>query len=413
VRLRGSTNSSARKYTIQINSGALYFNSSIAGSTVPTADIYANGSAVGGTGVWVANLDVMTGGVSAGAIPINLDSNPENAVGSFTILGDVVHSPGSFIRMDIIPDTAIFNGINSDLIVQNGVGNTYDVTGANLRISSTDVNRVITPGTYTIVDSDEAIIGFNSLGTVGVQFNANTPDTGDFLATGSGSNYEGSVFTNFFTTPGLANGNTNLVMDVDYDFASLPGLSPTESALGGALDTLALRAGTGRLGLGEQDLISALALSDLDSVQASLTGLSPESGVAMVAGVINSNCRIHRMLQDHLAHVRGNSGSVTMSNPEPIANSDGKGGMTYSQPQQQSSSSRGTFWGSVSYDEQDYNGTDRRSDFEGDTQAITAGFDYRVSPMFVIGGLIDGSRSDFGTGMDPTPPDWIYGLFGK
>lgn len=401
--------------TIQINSGALYFNSAIAGSTFPTAEIIANGTAVGGTGVWVANLDVITGGVSAGAIPINLDSDPENAVGTFTILGDVVHSPGSFIRMDIIPDTAILNGINSDLIVQNGVGNTYDVTGANLRISSTDVNRVITPGIYTIVDSDEAIIGFNSLGTVGVQSNANIPDTG-FLATGSGSNYVDSVFTNFFTTPGLADGNTDLVMDVNYDFSSLPGLSPTESALGGALDTLALRAGTGTLGLAEQDLIAALAFSDLDSVQASLTGLSPESGGAMVAGVINSNYRIHRMLQDHLAQVR-NSGSVTMTTPEPVANNDGKGGMTYSQPQEQSTASRSTFWGAVSYDEQDYNGSDRRSDFEGETQAITAGFDYRVSPMFVIGGLLDGSRSDFDNRSGSSEIDsmraGIYGTYGE
>lgn len=76
------------------------------------------------------------------------------------------------------------------------MGNTYDVTGADLRISSTDVNRVITPGTYTIVDSGEPIVGFNSCGTVGVQFNANTPDIGQFQAVGSGPNYLNSVFTN-------------------------------------------------------------------------------------------------------------------------------------------------------------------------------------------------------------------------
>lgn len=158
------------------------------------------------------------------------------------------------------------------------------------------MNRVITPGTYTIVDSAEPIVGFNSLGTVGVQFNANTPDTGQFLAAGSGPDYRNSVFTNFFATPELANANTNLVMDVDYAFASLPGLTPSESALGAALDTLALRAGTGTLGLAEQDLISALALSDLGSVQASLAGLSPESSVALVASVINSNYRVNAEL---------------------------------------------------------------------------------------------------------------------
>jgi uncharacterized protein YhjY with autotransporter beta-barrel domain len=404
--------------TIQINSGALYFNSDIAGATVPSALINANGSAVGGTGMWLADLNVITGGVSAGAIPINLDANPENAVGSFTIAGDVTHSPGSFIRMDIIPDTVINDGINSDLIVQTGVGNTYDVTGTDLRISSTDVNRVITPGTYTIVDSAEPISGFNNFGNVGVQFNANTPDTGQFLAGGSGANYTDSVFTNFFLTPGLADGNTNLVMDVNYAFANLPGLTMTESALGGALDTLALRAGTATLGLPEQDLISALALSDLGLVQDSLAGLSPESGVALMMGVVNGNYRIHRMLQDHLAQVR-NSGNVTMSTSEAIVTDGGKGGMTYSQPQaQQSYISRGTFWGSVSYDDVDYEDGRFGNDFDGDTGAITAGFDYRVSPMFVIGGLLDGSRSDFdsrggGSSEIDSFRAGIYGTYGE
>ena len=405
--------------TIQINSGALYFNSDIAGLTVPTAVINANGAAVGGTGLWLADLNVITGGVSAGAIPINLDLNPENAVGSFNIVGDVVHSPGSFIRMDIIPDTVINNGINSDLIVQTGAGNTYDVTGANLRISSTDVNRVITPGTYTIVDSAEPIVGFNSLGTVGVQFNANTPDIGQFQATGSGANYLDSVFTNFFVNPELANGNTDLVMDVDYAFATLPGLSATESSLGGALDTLALQAGTGTLGLAEQDLIAALAFSDLESVQASLAGLSPESSVALVTSVINSNYRIHRMLQDHLAHVRNSGGGTRSVTEAPAPVADSKGGMTYSQPQQQqeSYSNRGNFWGSVSYDDVDYEDGISDNEFDGETGALTVGFDYRVSPMFVIGGLLDGSRSDFDTrGGGSSEIDslraGIYGTFG-
>lgn len=405
--------------TIQINSGALYFNSNIAGATVPRALINANGTAVGGTGTWLADLNVITGGVSAGAIPINLDANPENAVGTFTIVGDVVHSTGSFIRMDIIPDTVISNGINSDLIVQTGVGNTYDVTGANLRISTTDVNRVITPGTYTIVNSAEQIVGFNSLGTVGVQFNANTVDTGQFIAAGSGPNYLDSVFTNFFVTPGLADANTNLVMDVDYMFANLPGLTPTEAALGGALDALALQAGTGTLGLAEQDLIAALALSDLGSVQASLAGLSPESSVALVTSVINSNYRIHRMVQDHLAMVRDNSSTVTMTTPEAPVSDGGKGGMTY-QPQQQrqeSFTSRGNFWGSVSYDDVDYEDDISNNEFDGETGALTVGFDYRVSPMFVIGGLLDGSRSDFDTrGGGSSEIDslraGIYGTFG-
>ena len=405
--------------TIQINSGALYFNSDIAGATVPRALINANGAAVGGTGLWLADLNVITGGFSAGAIPINLDSNPRNSVGTVIIDGDVMHSPGSFIRMDIIPDTVISNGINSDLIVQTGAGNTYNVTGANLRISTTDVNRVITPGTYTVVNSAEQIVGFNSLGNVGVQFNANTADTGQFLAVGSGLNYLDSVFTNFFVSPELANGNTDLRIDVDYRFANLPGLTPTEAALGGALDTLALRAGTGTLGLAEQDLIAALALSDLGSVQASLAGLSPESSVALVTSVINSNYRIHRMVQDHLAMVRDNSGTVTMTTTEAPVSDGAKGGMTYQpQQQQQSFTSSGNFWGSVSYDDVDYEDDLSNNEFDGETSAITAGFDYRVSPMFILGVLLDGSRSDFDSrGSGSSEIDslraGIYGTYGE
>lgn len=402
---------------IQINSGALYFNSDIAGATVPSAVINANGAAVGGTGLWLAGLNVITGGFSAGAIPINLDSNPQNSVGTVTIAGDVSHSPGSFIRMDMIPDTAISNGINSDLIIQAGAGNTYDVSGANLRVSSTDVNRLITPGTYTIVNSTEAIVGFGSFGAAGVQFNANIPDNGQFLAAGTGADYRDSVFTNFFLTPQLADANTNLVMLVDYGFATLPGLTPTESALGGALDTLALRAGTGTLGLAEQDLISALALSDLGSVQASLAGLSPESSVAMVTGTINGNYRIHRMVQDHLAFVR-DAGTVTVSTPGAPVSDGAKGGLAYSHPQQeQSFTSRGNFWGSVSYDDMDYEDDLSNNELDGETGALTAGFDYRVSPMFVIGGLLDGSRSDFdsrggGSSEIDSLRAGIYGTFG-
>ncbi len=405
--------------TIQINSGALYINADIAGATGPKAVINANGAAVGGTGEWFADLNVLSGGLSAGAIPINLDSNPANSVGAVAIYGDVVHSPGSFIRQDIVPDTVINDGINSDIIEQIGAGNTYNVSGANLRIASTDLDRVITPGTYIIVDSDEPIIGFNNFGTVGVQFNNNTVDTGSFTASGGGPNFTNSVFTNFFAAPSLADGNTNLVLGVNYNFAALPGLTANEVALAAALDTAALRAGTGTLGLDEQDLIAALAFSDLGTVQDTFQGLNPESSISLTMGVVNSNYRIHRMVQDHLAMMRANSGTVTMSTPGPVmSEKGGKGGMTYSPPvEEQSYASRGSFWGSFSYDEVDYEGRTRADDFDGDTRAITAGFDYRVSPMFLIGGLIDGSRSDFdyrgGSSEIDSLRGGVYGTYGE
>jgi len=409
---------------IEITGGGLYINADVVGSTSflptlsatvaqavsPLATINANGTALGGTGLWNANVNINSGGISAGAIPINLDSNPENAVGGLSIAGNVVHQPGSFIRVDIIPDTVISPGINSDLITQLGAGNTYNVTGANLRLSPTTPSRVITPGTYTLIDSAEPIVGFGSLGTLGIQFNNNTPDSG-FTATGSGPNYQNSVLTNFFATPGLADGGTNLVLGIDYGFGSLPGLSRNQSAVGTALDTLALQAGTGSLGAQEQDLIAALALSDLSAVQASLAALSPQASLALAVGIVNSNYRIHQMVQDRLAMMR--SPSETMTTPAPAM--DAKGGMIPAEPIR--SSTANSVWGSLSYDWQDFEDGNSGNDFDGDTGAITLGYDYRVSPLFLIGGLLDGSQSDFDDSSGDSDIDTfrvaVYGTYGE
>jgi hypothetical protein len=193
---------------------------------------------------------VTAGGISAGAIPINLNANPVNAVGQVNILGDVDHSPGSFIRFDVVPQ-----GGPSDLIVQTGVGNTYDVTGANLRISATSNNRVISNGTYTLVDSQEVITGVGT-GTLGMQFNPNV-NGADTLFQGSEifdvNPVTSTVLTNFFTTVGTENVGTNLVININHDFSNLPGLTPNEAAFGAALD-----ASTNSPNPITQDFISAL-----------------------------------------------------------------------------------------------------------------------------------------------------------
>lgn len=401
--------------TINIDGGGLYINADVFSQTGGTATINANGAALGGTGEWFADVNVLSGGISAGAIPINLDSNPNNSVGAVAIYGDVVHSPGSFIRFDVVPDAPIIDGINSDIIEQIGAGVSYDVTGANLRISPTDINKVITPGQYILVDSDTPIIGANSLGTIGIQFNDNVPDTGIFTPTGSGPNYLGSVLTDRFTTISLADGDTNLVLGVDYNFQGLPNLTQNQASLGAALDTLALQAGTGTLGAPEQDLISALALSDLGTVQSALYALGPDSTFALTTGIMNSNYRTHRMVQNHLAMVRGNSGVTTVAPSEPMY--DSKGGMIGSAPTTQTMSSRGNVWGAVSYDWQDYEDDNTGAEFDGETGAVTAGFDYRLSPMLVLGGLIDASTSDFDYSGGSSDVDSlrfiVYGTYGE
>ncbi|RYD37430.1 MAG: autotransporter outer membrane beta-barrel domain-containing protein [Verrucomicrobiaceae bacterium] len=399
--------------TIAITGGGLYFNADIGGSTVPQATINAGGAAIGGTGVWNANVNITAGGatpggISAGAIPINLDANPENAVGSVAITGDVVHTAGSFIRLDIVSGAPVIDGINSDIIEQIGAGNTYDVTGANLRISSTNGNKAISDGTYTLVDSDEAIIGAGTIGTIGIQFNANTAATGPFLPTESGSNATNTVLTNFFLTTGLEDGGTNLVINIDRNYAGLPGLTQNQSALGGALDSA-----VGSSDPLVQSFIAALDFSNLAAVQAALAALNPEVFIDFSAGIVNTNYRLHRTLQDHLAGTRSAEDVVRM---QVGAQMDSKGGMTAT-PDAVSSPPKFTVWGSTSYDWQDYEGSTSANDFDGETAAITAGFDYRVSPDLLLALVLDGSNSEFDSDAFRSDIDSfraiVYGTWGR
>lgn len=394
--------------TINITSGGLYFNADIAGASGPQATINAGGAAVGGTGVWNANVNITAGGISAGAIPINLDANPENAVGAVAITGDVVHTAGSFIRLDIVSGAPVIDGINSDIIEQIGAGNTYNVTGANLRLSTTSGNKAITDGTYTLVDSDEAIIGAGAIGTIGIQFNANTAATGPFFPTESGANATNTVLTNFFLTTGLEDGGTNLVVNIDHNYAGLPGLTQNQSALGGALDSA-----VGSTDPLVQSFIAALDFSNLAAVQASLAALNPEVFIDFSAGIVNTNYRLHRTLQDHLAGSRSSGETMKM---QVGAQMDSKGGMTATESAI-SAATKFTVWGSTSYDWQDYEGSTSANDFDGETAAITAGFDYRVSSDLLLGVVLDGSRSDFDSDAFRSDIDSFrvlaYGTWGK
>ncbi|MBC8126516.1 MAG: autotransporter domain-containing protein [Gloeobacteraceae cyanobacterium ES-bin-144] len=393
---------------ININGGGLYFNADIAGDTDTFATINANGAAVGGTGIWTADVNILTGGISAGAIPINLDAIPENSVGSVQILGNVVHSPNSFIRVDIIPNSPINDGINSDIIEQTGVGSTYNVTGANIRLSPTSLDKVITPGKYTIIDSDEAIVGFGSLGTIGVQFNPNITSTGVFSPSGSGSDFQDSVLTRNFTTASLGDANTNLELDIAYGFATLPGFTTNQQSLGSALDALALQPG---LGDAEQDFIAALALSDIDSVQNTLSAIGPENMFTISNSIINSNYRLHRMAQDRMAASRAGA-DQNPSTMEP-AKYDSKGGMmSPGQTTSMSSSPSNTIWGSISGDRQTYDGSNETIGSDADVGAVTAGYEYRINPYFIIGGLVDASTADLDNADIESIRFAVYGSYG-
>ncbi len=389
--------------------GGLYINADIGPDTALITTINANGAALGGTGFWNANINVLRGGFSAGAIPINLDAVPENSVGSVQVAGNVVHSPGSFIRVDIVPDTVINEGINSDIIDQIGGGFTYNVTGTNIRISPTSLDKVITPGTYTIVDSDAPIVGFNSLGALGVQFNPNITSSGVFSPSGSGSDFRDSVLTTRFTTPTLGDGGTNLQLEIEYDFENLPGSTENQQSFGAALDALA--ATQPGLGDAEQDFIAALALSDVDTVQDVLTAVGPEGTFAITNSIINSNYRVNRMVQDRLAASRSAVDEMVISRTTV-----GSMGMSEpSQPSQttMSSSSKSTFWGSVSGDKQDFEGSNGLNDYDGDVGAITAGYEHRFNSTFMIGGLFDGSSADLDGADIESVRFAVYGTYGQ
>ena len=180
---------------IEVSGGGLVINGNLAsldeGKTQVTL---TNGGRLDGTGKWNADLVVASGGLSAGGtnnllapgviLPPPVIINPPvmkqavespvlpSAVGTLTINGDVsfggteaapkeasfaaATSTDSHIRVDIIPQTEIVNGVNSDLIIQNGAGNTFDLGNVNLRLAPTDINKTLTNGGYTLVDSDSA-----------------------------------------------------------------------------------------------------------------------------------------------------------------------------------------------------------------------------------------------------------------
>ncbi|MGC4013521.1 MAG: autotransporter domain-containing protein [Luteolibacter sp.] len=369
--------------TINVSSGGLIINGDLAGNTGPTATVNAAASDFGGRGTWAANLNITAGAFSAGGTTIALNSNPINAIGQVTVNGNVTHSGASYIRFDVAPQTAINNGVNSDLISQTGAA-TYNLGGTSLHVSPTNANLTITNGTYTVVDSATAISGF-SAGPVSVELNATNPaaaDSGPFYASESGTSAN-TVLGNFFATTQLADGGTNLQLVVQHNFAGLPGLTANQASLGAALD-----ASVGTANPLMQDFIAALDYSNLPTVQATLAGLDPSAYLALTASVVSSNYALHRQISDRLSDLRDAGDGSGVYRTQVSA----KGGMAPGPSM--SSSGPYNVWGSVSYDWQDYSGPTALSDFDGTVASFTAGIDYRVSPEFVVGILINGSKSD-------------------
>lgn len=420
---------------ILISGGGLIINGNLASlSEGKTQVTLSNGSTLDGIGAWDANLLVTSGGLSAGGTTSQLgdfgddvtslsaattpppeESSSIDPVGTLTINGNVSFSTqaaakqaaatDNHIRVDIIPQTAANSGVNSDLIVQTGSGNTFDLTGVNLRLAPKNINKTLTDGTYTIVDSDSALIGTKQLGTLGVQFSKNAPDTGKFVANQGGSNNLNTVLTKYFTTTHVTDpavvapevvtalaaptnrvkNGSNLEISVDHDFAGLPGLTNNQAALASVIDGFV---GTNNPLI--QNFIAALDYSDLATVQNTLAALDPGNAMGLSSAVVNSNYRLHRLAQEHLGAVRGSS----QSNTSIGASTTGAKGVITTGQSTTTYGKRGNVWGSASYDGQDYQPSSS-TDFDGDAGAFTAGVDWLVAPHLVVGIMADGSNGSY------------------
>lgn len=383
--------------TLNITGGGLYINGDISAYSVAQTTINAGGAALGGTGLWDADIQLTAGSFSAGAIAIDLDATPTNAVGTLDLDGNVTHSSGTFIRHDMIP-----NGVD-DLITHTG--GTYALgTNTDIRVSATTNNTVIRNGVYTVIDSDSVITG--SYPDMAVQFNSNV-NNGDDGFVGSRTWNTGNADTlavlNRFMYSGFTDGGTNLVFYVNHDFEGLPGLSDNESSLGAALD-----ASVSNSDPLIQDFIAALDYSDLETVQATLGSLVPDGMLAQVSGLASSNYRLHRLAQNHLAMTR--SGEAIIETP---ASTDAKGGVIPATTT--SASNRGNVWGTFSYDwkEADFDDTD----FDGEDASFTAGVDYRIANDWLVGLMLDGSQGDYDYTGGSSDVDSlriaVYGTYGQ
>ncbi len=440
--------------TINVSSGGLVINGNLSSlSEGKTIVNLTNGGRLDGTGNWNADLFVTNGGLSAGGtnnlldggevVPFSARKSPpvqngEDSVGTLTLSGNfnmasvVVDPPinplplakaitSTYLREDITPQTPIKDGVNSDLIIQKGAGNSFNVANMDVRIAPTDINKTLTDGTYTMIDSESPLAGFGKIGKLGVQFSGTAPDTGDFFATESGEHNQNTVLGKYFASLDTsdpvaqqltkAGGNPNdskLVLKIQHNFKGLPGLSANQSAFGAALDA-EVNSSNPLI----QDFIAALDYSSLDAVQATLATLDPANSMGLASATVNSNYRLHRLTQEHLAGVRGNGQEIVSTAPD---SKDAKGAII---PGETSTrlAGRANAWGSLSYDGQDYETASSSADFDGDSGSFTAGFDWLVAPQLVLGLVLDGSKGEYdGQGSSSEVDSFrgaVYGTWGS
>jgi len=412
---------------ITVNGGGLYINGDISPVTAALTEITNNATALGGTGTWDANVTLKSGaGFSPGAIPIGIadtfaaggSTNPDDAIGSVTVSGNLTFETGSHYRVDSNP----LGGTQTDQVNVGGVLTIQD--GTQIRLSPTDVNTTMADGRVVIANAAGGIVGDISTAITGVQFNSNVPDTGDYLGSESG-NSQGNinlntVLGNYFTTYTIE-GN-NLVRTIDHQYSELPGLTRSESSLGDALE--------GQLtnpDVEVQDFLASIDYSDLGTAVEIMDALTPEEHLAVTSGIISGNYRLHRQVQTRMAGLRSMGDTIISSVETPAPTTsyirDAKGGIVGTNQTSSTSTSFGSdsggwnLWGAYSSDWQESDGEVGRLDADTEAGAVTVGLDYRFNDSFIVGGLVDASRSDYDSDSGSSDVDSmrfaIYGTFGQ
>lgn len=353
-----------------LSSGYLQVFGDITGPATITAAV---GSQLSGEGEWEATIELAQDSLIYASDILEID-------------GDVNHAAGSFLGVLIQPELAVVNdGTDHGLIVSTG--GIYDASDAIVEIGTTS-GLALRNAEYVLVEKG----------------------AGSVLGGGNDIVYAGSADTligNYFGSISL-NGGGDLVLGVDHAFAALPGLSGNEQSLGAVFDQFmdvesGLPSGASN-DLPLRGLIGYLDRNDLATAQEVLGAIigPAEASLAVTESVVNSNYRLHRLTQDHLAAARSGGETVTRTTPPSAPVTDSKGGLvdskgggvTASQTSTETIGGRGNVWGTYSYDRQDFTGLGGNSDFDGEVNAFTAGFDYRVAPNLILGILVDGSKSD-------------------
>lgn len=363
------------------DNGGLYILGNVDGAANLFSDIQVNDSAaIGGTGTWDAAIALNNNSsISAGDTPQEIAADVEDAVGTLNITRDLTFNDGSFIRFDMNPQD---NG--HDLINHSGGTVTFN-SSEYVRLSPTDINQVISDGTYTIINSNAPIVGIPD--GVSVLFNSNATDSGPYSGSLVPDLNDGETQNEYdtnlgsFTTLALQNGNTDLVAIVDHDYEGLLGVNSNMAAFGAAIDNL-----TNDGDSDVQDFIAALDYSDEATALATAAALSPETQISKTVALLNSNYHKNRILVNHLARGRNESSNGnTVRQPVGSKVSDTLTRM----------SNNSNLWGTVSPNLQDYEDSTNNTDYDGSATSFIAGIDWSVTSSLILGVMIDGSTGDY------------------